>query len=129
MVQALIQARADPGIRGTDGTTLLMAAAGSGKLKVVEYAFKLDQDLKAQNSAAQTAMHMAVSGPSAEGGRVIQFLADKGAELETPDSAGKTPLEIATADGNQGDNAILLRKLIAASGRAPREHQPQSPSK
>jgi ankyrin repeat protein len=91
--------------------------------------FQLDSDVHAQNSAAQTPLHMAVTGASGESGRVIQFLAEKGAELDKPDSSGRTPLDIAIADGNHTDNVILLRKLIAASGKTPREHQQQLPSK
>jgi ankyrin repeat protein len=122
IVEALIQAGADPKLKGADGTTLLMASAGSGKLNMVEYAFKFDQDVSAQNSAAQTAMHMAVTGSSGESTRVIQFLAEKGAELDLPDSSRKTPLDIAIADGNRADSVTLLIKLIAASGKTPREH-------
>jgi ankyrin repeat protein len=74
-------------------------------------------------------MHMAATGSSGESGRVIQFLAEKGADLDRPDASGKTPLEIAIADGNHADNVTLLRKLMAAYGKPPREHLQQSLSK
>jgi hypothetical protein len=64
--------------QGRRRNNVVDGAAGSGRVKVVEYTFEFDRDLKAQNSRAQTVLHMAVSGPSAKGVRVIQFLATKG---------------------------------------------------
>jgi hypothetical protein len=50
-------------------------------------------------------------------------------DLDRPDASGKTPLEIAIADGNHADNVTLLGKLIAASVKPPREHLQQSLNK
>jgi ankyrin repeat protein len=49
---------------------------------------------------------------------VVQFLADKGADLDPVDANGRTPLAI--ADIIPIDNAVdLLTKLIRASGAEP----------
>jgi hypothetical protein len=91
---------------------------------VVRYAFELDPDVRAVNKKKQTAMHAAVDdtlqrSTQPEICKVIQFLADKGAELDPADEVGSTPLMI--ADGPPIDTAVeLLTKLITATGAKPR---------
>jgi len=42
VMKALVEAGADPKVHAQDGSTLLMAAANSGHLDVVSYAYELD---------------------------------------------------------------------------------------
>ena len=125
VMRALVAAGADPKLKAQDGTTLLMAAASSGHVEAVKYAYELDPDIKAVTDRKSTVMHAAVTGSmqtstQPEICKVVQFLADKGADLDAVDGRGRTPITIA----NQLpiDNAVtLLAKLIEASGQTPKQ--------
>jgi hypothetical protein len=70
-------------------------------------------------------MHAAVTGSMQSSTQpeicnVIQFLADKGAELDALDGRGRTPMT--TANVLPIDTAVtLLAKLIEASGKTPKQ--------
>jgi ankyrin repeat protein len=124
IMQSLVKAGADPKLRAQDGSTLLMSAAGSGHVDVVEYAYQLDPDaIQAVTTTKAAVMHSAVSGSMAtstqpEICKVVQFLADKGADLDPLDTNGRTPIII--ADVLPIDMAVdLLTKLIKATGAEP----------
>ena len=122
IMRALVKAGADPSLKAQDGTTLLMAAAGSGRIDAVEYAYELDKDVKAVNDTGGTIMHAAVTGtgavPQPEICKVVQFLADKGVPLDAKDKRGRTPMVI--ADILPLDTVVtLLNKLILDSGATP----------
>jgi cytohesin len=123
IMKALVAAGADPTINAQDGTTLLMAAAGSGHVEAVQYAYELDKRVDAVTTSGSTAMHSSVTGTMANSTqpeicKVIQFLADKGVPLDTKDARGRTP--IAIADPLPIDLAEeLLTKLIVQAGGTP----------
>jgi ankyrin repeat protein len=123
-VRALVAGGADPKLKAQDGTTLLMAAAGSGHVEMVRYAYELDSDVKAKTNTGSTVMHATVTGTMAlstqpEICKVIQFLADKGTPLDEPDARGRTPINV--ADILPIDKAVeLLTDLIVKSGATPR---------
>ena len=122
VMRALVKAGADPSLKAQDGTTLLMAAAGSGHIDAVQDAYELDQNVKAVNDSGGTVMHAAVTGtgavPQPEICKVVQFLADKGAPLDLKDNRGRTPM--AVADILPLDTVVtLLTKLIVQSGATP----------
>jgi ankyrin repeat protein len=122
-MRALVAAGANPALKAQDGSTLIMAAAASGHLEAVEYAFQLAPDITAAGTAGQTPLHAALTGTMqvstpAEIGKVIRFLAEHGAELDLPDGTGRTPLDQARS-GNTAA-AELIEKLIRASGKEPR---------
>lgn len=125
VMRALVAAGADPKAKAQDGTTLLMAAASSGHLEAVQYAFELDPDIHAMTDRKATVMHAAVTGSmqastQAEVCKVVQFLADKGADLDAVDGRGRTPITI--ANFLPIDQAVeLLNKLILASGKTPKQ--------
>ena len=124
VMKALVAAHADPKLRAQDGSTLLMAAANSGHVDVVQYAYELDPEaIKAQTDTKQEVMHASVTGSMQVSTQpkiceVVQFLADKGATLDPVDANGRTPIII--ADVLPIDNAVdLLTKLITATGAKP----------
>jgi hypothetical protein len=124
VAKALIAAGADPKLKAQDGTTLLMAAAGSGHLAMVKYAYGLDPDVKAVTTTGGTVMHAAVTGSLAISAQpqiceVVQFLADKGVPLDERDARGRTPIDIANI--LPIDKAVeLLTQLITESGATPK---------
>jgi hypothetical protein len=124
VVRALVAAGADSKLKAQDGSTLLMAAVGSGHVEVVKYVYELDPDVKAVTSTGGTLMHASVSGTMAtstqpEICKVIQFLADKGSPLDEKDARGRTPIDL--ADILPIDKAVdLLTELIKKSGATPK---------
>jgi len=134
-MRVLLARGADPKLATRAGITPLMAAAGlgskeedsTGRFKTEEEAIEAIQlcldagvDINAANGQGQTALHAA-----AQKGydRVVQFLADHGANLSVKDRQGKTPLDAALGlaggsggfDGSRKDvhesTAELLKKL------------------
>jgi ankyrin repeat protein len=124
VLRALVAGGADPKLKAQDGTTLLMAAAGSGHVEVVKFAFELDPDVKAVTTSGSTVMHASVSGTMVNSTqpeicKVIQFLADKGVPLDEKDGRGRTPINV--ADTLPIDKAVdLLTELIVKSGATPK---------
>jgi ankyrin repeat protein len=124
VMRALVAGGADPKIKAQDGTTLLMSAAGSGHIGPVKYAYELDPDVKAVTTRKSTVMHSAVTGTfqlatQPEICEVIQFLADKGADLDDEDINGRTPMTI--ANFIPIDHAVtLMTKLIVDRGGTPK---------
>src|SRR6185369_12193006 len=102
------------------GSSLLMAAVGSGHVEAVKLAYEYDQDVKFTTDTGTTLMHAAVTGTMQNSTqdeivKVVQFLADKGAPLDEKDARGRTP--IAAANVLPIDFAVdLLEKLITKSG-------------
>jgi ankyrin repeat protein len=122
VVRALVAAGADPALRAQDGSSVLMAAVGGGRLSTVEYVYEIDQDVDVVTTTGNTVMHAAVAingRTQPEVCEVIQFLADHGAKLDEMNAAGRTP--IAVADNLPVDLAVdLLTKLITARGGVPK---------
>ena len=125
VMKALVAAGADPKIRAQDGGTLLMAAANSGHVDPVAYAWELDPAaIKAQTETKSEVMHASVTGSlqvstQDEVCKVVKFLADKGADLDPLDANGRTPIMIANV--LPIDKAVdLITSLIQASGAEPK---------
>jgi ankyrin repeat protein len=138
-MRLLLARGADPKLATRAGITPLMAAAGlgskeedsTGRFKTEEEAIEAIQlcldtgvDINAANGQGQTAMHAAaLKGYD----KVVQFLADHGANLSVKDRQGKTPLDAALGlaggsggfDGSRKDvhesTAELLKKLLATA--------------
>ena len=105
MMRLLADLGADPTLTTTNGATALMAAAGVGIWKIgenpgtneealaaVTLAWELGNDVNAADGNGDTALHGAVHrGADA----IVQFLYDKGANLDTVNETGWTALSIA----------------------------------
>lgn len=123
-MRALVAAGADPKLKAQDGTSLLMAAASSGHIEIVKYAYELSPDVAAVTDRKSTVMHAAVTGSmltstQPEICKVIQFLADKGADPDGLDANGRTPIAIANI--LPIDKGVeLLVQLIERDGKTPK---------
>jgi len=124
VMRVLIEAGADTKLKAQDGTTLFLAAAGSGHVEAAKYAYEFDKDVKAVDSLGFTAMHESVSGTGRlatqpELTELVQYLADIGVPLDEVDSHGRTPIQI-------GDVAPLdqpiqrMADIIISRGGTPR---------
>ena len=114
LMRILAAGGADPKLGATTNTTPLMAAAGMGRiekrtaeeekaaLEAVQVALELGNDISAAGERGMTALHGAtLSGANS----IIQFLVDKGAQINQTDTCGQTALSIA-----QGDPAELVNR-------------------
>ncbi len=134
MMKLLIENGADRTILNDRNQTPLMAAAGIGlsnpgedagneteTLAAVQYLLELGEDVHAQDTNGETALHGAAYRGFVP---VAQLLLDKGAELEVPNRLGWTPLSV--ADGafyagifkQQPKVAEALRAAYAKRGLA-----------
>jgi ankyrin repeat protein len=115
LMRILLGGGADPHIKSRDGSTALMMAAGVGRiderennqddanaLEAAKLALMLGDDINAANARARTALHGA-AGIGANG--LIQFLVDKGANLNAKDRRGYTPLGIAAGLAPRGGDS------------------------
>ena len=124
VMRVLIEAGADTKLKTQDGTTLFLAAAGSGHVEAAKYAYQFDKDVKAVDSLGFTAMHESVSGTGRlatqpELTELVQYLADIGVPLDEVDSRGRTPIQI--GDGAPLDQPIQrMADIIISRGGTPR---------
>ena len=105
MMRLLADLGANPNITTWNGTTAMMAAAGVGIWKIgenpgtneealaaVTLTWELGNDVNDLDGNSDTALHGAVHR-GAEG--IVQFLHDKGANLDSVNNTGWTPLSVA----------------------------------
>ena len=124
VMRVLIEAGADTKLKAQDGTTLFLAAAGSGHVEAAKYAYEFDKDVKAVDSLGFTAMHESVSGTGRlatqpELTELVQYLADIGVPLDEIDSRGRTPIQV--GDGAPLDQPIQrMADIIIDRGGKPR---------
>jgi len=122
VMRALVGAGADPTLKAQDGSSVLMAAAAGSRIKTFTYAYEIDPNVNVVTTTGNTPMHVAVgltdrTQPAVCA--VLQFLADRGAQLDEMNGAGRTP--IAIADNLPVDLAVdLLTKLITERGGTPK---------
>ena len=135
MMLVLAGAGADARLGMKDGTTPLMAAAGVGAdpgadrrgltvfdggtiaeesrvVEAVTATLDLGGDINAVNRAGDTALHGAASFGY---DRVVQLLADKGAQLSVKNARGQTPLAALTRGRGQAAAAALNRPIAHPS--------------
>ena len=130
VMKRLLAAGADPKLSTRQGTSALMAAAGINwvvsqtwtegpepLLDAVRLCVELGLDVNQKNSMGLQAIHGAANRGS---NNIIRFLAANGAQLETPDREGRTPLEWAggvflatVAPTPKPESIALLQQLIA----------------
>ena len=92
--------KAGPDVRATDakGNTCLIRAASQGHIDTVRYLVSLPEvDLNHQGSTNCTALHFAVDRKHAD---VVQVLIDAGADIETKNDDGHSPLHFASFQEN-----------------------------
>jgi ankyrin repeat protein len=135
LMRVLLEAGADPSIKTADGTSALMAAAGVGvygpgespgtheeALEAVKLAFEVrGGDVNDANRDGETALLGAVYRGGAV--PVIQFLSDKGAQLDVANKKQWTPLLAAegVVYASSGirrypEAAALIRRLMRERG-------------
>ena len=130
VMRELLAHGADPMIPTSNGTTPLMMAAGVGHepgitrsmereaLEAVYLCVEVGADVNAVNEVGDTALHGAAWREQADS--IVQFLADRGADLDATNGRDWTPLVIAEGIHTGGNfiksdtTAALLRKLGAA---------------
>jgi ankyrin repeat protein len=124
LMRMLVAAGADPLLANEENVTPLMAAIGHGRergggmaytpeqesvvLEMVKYTVELGNDVNAtETSTGLTPLLCASFYGNSE--RIIQFLVDKGANLNAKTTAGQTPLDIAS---NVAPKGKVERNLV-----------------
>jgi len=115
LMRVLLAGGADPHIKAKDGATALMMAGGVGRiddretnqdyanaLEAAKLALMLGDDINAANGRGRTALHGAAGIGANE---LIQFLVAKGANLNTKDRGGYSPLAIAAGRAPRGGDS------------------------
>jgi ankyrin repeat protein len=111
-MKALVDAGAKPDQKGADGMTVAMAAAGSGSVEAMEYAYQLDPHLDVIARGGRSIMHIAVAArgtPDPIG--VIQFLVDKGAPLNIEDARKASPGDNLNTNGDPAIREFYIKLL------------------
>jgi ankyrin repeat protein len=111
-MKALVEGGAKVAIKAADGTTVALAAAGSGNLDAVKYALELDPDLTAIGPEGKSIMHFAIANKNPDTAiPVLQYLADKGAKLDVPNTKGDTPGDFINRGGQQDIRLFYIQLL------------------
>ena len=129
IMQALLDAGADPQLATDDQTTPLMAAAGFGRrpypphnatteaaaLEAAELALEAGNDITAANDDGETALHWAAHWGKDS---MVRWLVDHGARVNAMNKRGQTPLAIANGTQRPGGDfyswpnlQVLFRSL------------------
>jgi ankyrin repeat protein len=111
-MQVLVAAGARPDVKGPDGMTVAMAAAGSGSVAAMAYAYQIDPHLDAIALGGRSIMHVAVAArgtPDPIG--VIQFLVDNGAPLAVLDDRKDTPGDALNRGGDPVIREFFMKVL------------------
>ena len=136
VMKRLLAKGADPHLSTRQGTSALMAAAGINYvfsqtwdegpeqlLQAVKLCVELGLDVNQKNSMGLQAIHGAANRGAND---IIRFLAANGAQLDTPDREGRTPLDwaggvfLATVPpAAKPDSIALLRQLASQQGASP----------
>jgi len=111
-MKALIAAGARPDQKGADGMTVAMAAAGSGEVAAMQYAYQVDPHLDVIARGGRSIMHIAVQArgtPDPIG--VIRFLVDKGAPLNVEDDRHASPGDNLNTNGDPAIREFYIKLL------------------
>jgi ankyrin repeat protein len=120
VMKALLAHGAKADIKASDGMSLTLAAAYSGKLEALKYALEINPDLTGTDASGKGVMHMAVSNPQApEAEKVIQYLADRGVKLDSKDSRGRTPADSVTDNIREFYSGLLKQHGIGLDRLGP----------
>jgi len=118
----LLDHGADPKLANKDGLTALMVAAGVGwedsirgseakALEAVKLCAELGLDVNTATDKGETALH----GAAHRGAdTIVQFLADKGGNLNARNKKGYTPLDLATGKGGAFGGPAPVHETTAA---------------
>jgi uncharacterized protein len=133
VIRLLLAHGADPQVTTKDGNTALMFAAGVGyrdkntrgterdALEAVKTFVDAGLDLRSVNTRGETALHGAADRGA---DTVVQFLVDRGAELNVKSKQGFTPLDVAMGKASliqlpvpKPTTVALLRTLGGLEGK------------
>jgi ankyrin repeat protein len=130
-MRLLIEMGADPQLAGRDGTNVLHCAAGVGyrdkftkgtdaeAVEAVKVALVAGLSIESTNQKGETPLHGAAGRGS---DLLVQFLVDRGADVNAKTRQGSTPLDAAMGKGSFGlpvphDGTVaLLKKFGAVEG-------------
>jgi len=108
IVSLLLEKGADPNASGWNGNIGLHIAAWKGREEVVDVFLRDTRvDVNTKNSYGFTALHLAAL---AESYSIVQKLLQHGADVNSQDNDGSTPLHFAIDSGNEGIARLLYER-------------------
>jgi len=111
-MKAMVEVGAKASIAAPAGTTVALAAAGSGNLDAVKYALELDPNLTYIGPNHRSIMHFAIANKNPDLAiPVLQYLADKGAKLDEKNDKGDTPGDFINRGGQQDIRIFYIQLL------------------
>ena len=117
MAQLLLDADADPNLRGEDGHTPLMCAATKGNESIVRLLLGAKAEVNARQHVGMTALHLAARIQDGRGREVTRALLTAGADQEMQDGGGRTAMVIARATETFALPQSLAETLAHAAGK------------
>jgi ankyrin repeat protein len=115
-LKALVEGGAKVSVKAADGTTVALAAAGSGNVDAMKYVLELDPDLTAIGPEGKSIMHFAIANKNPDTAiPMLQYLADKGAKLDVKNTKGDSPGDFINRGGQQ-DIRLFYIKLLKDRG-------------
>ncbi len=115
ILEYLIERGADVSVRSADGTTPLIVASHHGNKEAAETLIAKGADVRAKNKFGETALQSVCRGidyyqgeEPAKRGALLSLLLDNGAEVNTQDRDGRTPLMEASRREGSKIVGILL---------------------
>ena len=117
VMKLLLEHGANPQLTQRNGNTPIILAAGintrggnnpdraseQGAIRAIALCLERGVDINAANASGDTAAHAALGSPT-----ILRYLAEHGARLDIPNSAGRTPLDIALANRETDPKTIAV---------------------
>jgi len=109
IIRQMTEQGVNPNIILFDGTTVLHAAAGMGRVECAQALLEGGADVHISDNKGRTPLHwVAGHAMSDEAQRKLaKLLVDAGSKLDAKDSQGRTPLDCAVQSGNNACADIL----------------------
>jgi ankyrin repeat protein len=118
VMKVLINNGADADFRMPDGTNVVLAAAGSGKLAALELALQIAPNANVATTDGQTPLHVLLGlGTGSEIGAMMKLLAARGARPDLRNRAGQSPVDLAQdsqTDAKTAFAATFDKKPVSA---------------
>ncbi|KAK5085748.1 hypothetical protein LTR05_005036 [Lithohypha guttulata] len=118
VLDALIEAGADPNMRDRQGVSVLYGAAAGGHIEVARYLLEVGVDPGSQTIYGWAPLHWAAADGHLE---VVRLLVEAGANLNPLSDTSKTPLDLARSWKENPNRDLTVKLLVEAGAQSAQE--------